>query len=203
MDSSYQSYSNLNKQVADSPYNLAGLKDYKPATPWAVSAVLLEKMMPKCNEQHFPTVQEMDDLYDSWPESGNPFNNKASVLQYTTDCKQVGQICGPAQATCTPARQNFTQRPMSICIANIIMSDDKLFYIAYAQNKETRREWHLAQVDLENSIKLHPQCLQDGRFLLNFYIQHYKDANLNLTERRFRLEYHTKNSQKFYQRISL
>ena len=79
-----ENFSNLNKNVVDSPYNIAGLKKFNPATPWAASAALTDMATAELKVDTFPTVQEMDDQYDSWLESGNPFNEKASHLQLDT-----------------------------------------------------------------------------------------------------------------------
>jgi hypothetical protein len=45
-------------------------------------------------------------------------------------------------------------------------------------------------------MKLHPQCLQDGKFLVQFYIQHYNDNSVNLTDQRYWLENHSRDNQK-------
>jgi hypothetical protein len=45
-------------------------------------------------------------------------------------------------------------------------------------------------------MKLHPQCLQDGKFLEQFYIQHFNDESVNLTDKRHWLEYHAHENQK-------
>jgi hypothetical protein len=38
--------------------------------------------------------------------------------------------------------------------------------------------------------------LQDGRFLAEFYIEHYRDKKLDICNRRYWLEYHKSNSHK-------
>jgi hypothetical protein len=45
-------------------------------------------------------------------------------------------------------------------------------------------------------MKLHPQCLQDGKFLAQFYIQHYNDNFVNLNNKHYWLEYHSNPNQK-------
>jgi hypothetical protein len=40
-------------------------------------------------------------------------------------------------------------------------------------------------------MKLHPSCLQDGKFLVQFHIQHFNDDSVNLTDQKFWLEYHS------------
>jgi hypothetical protein len=45
-------------------------------------------------------------------------------------------------------------------------------------------------------MKLHPSCLQDGKFLVQFFIQHFNDDSVNLTEKRYWLEYHSHHNKK-------
>jgi hypothetical protein len=37
----------------------------------------------------------------------------------------------------------------------------------------------------------YPSCLQDGRFLLNFFICHHSDSRVNAINKRYWLQYHT------------
>jgi hypothetical protein len=46
------------------------------------------------------------------------------------------------------------------------------------------------------SLQQHPQYLQDGRFLAEFYIEHHRDKKLDICNRRYWLEYHKSNSHK-------
>jgi hypothetical protein len=40
-------------------------------------------------------------------------------------------------------------------------------------------------------MKLHPSYLQDGKFLIQFYIQHFNDNSVNLSDQQFWLEHHS------------
>eukprot|EP00978_Attheya_sp_CCMP212_P035800 scaffold157897_cov33-Attheya_sp.AAC.1 len=84
-------------------------------------------------------------------------------------------------------RKPFLLAPPSI---DIIKSKDKLFFITYSRPDKHRKEWKLVQLDFECSMKLYPNCLQDGKFIVNFYIQHHNGDKLHITDRRFWLEYH-------------
>jgi hypothetical protein len=55
----------------------------------------------------------------------------------------------------------------------------------------------LSRVDFQRSLQQYPNCLQDGRILMEFFIKHHRDKNLDVCNRRYRLEYHNTNSQKF------
>jgi hypothetical protein len=76
-------------------------------------------------------------------------------------------------------------------ISNIIASDDKLFFIAHKIGTQDASEWRLVRVALADSLKLHPSCLQDGRFYVDFYILHPADIRYNATNQRYWIHYHT------------
>jgi hypothetical protein len=78
------------------------------------------------------------------------------------------------------ANQSFSQ-----FVANIIKSDDKQFFIHHSPLNQSRQEWKLVQINFPSTMKLHLQCFQDGKFIVQFYIQHYNDKSVNLTDQRY------------------
>jgi hypothetical protein len=54
----------------------------------------------------------------------------------------------------------------------------------------------LVRVDLKSSLSKDTNCLQNGRFLVEFFIQHHRDTTLDIRQRRFWLEYHKSNHHK-------
>jgi hypothetical protein len=79
----------------------------------------------------------------------------------------------------------------------LFRSEDKLFFIAYSQERSQRRkEWKLVRIDFKKSLQQHPSCLQDGQFLAEFFIEHHRDKNLDISSRRYWLEYHSSTSHK-------
>jgi hypothetical protein len=52
------------------------------------------------------------------------------------------------------------------------------------------------RIDFHSSLKKNPSCLHNGRFLVEFFIEHHRDSTLDIRERRFWLEYHRSNSHK-------
>jgi hypothetical protein len=131
----------------------------------------------------FPALQHLDNEFDGWPESGNPFINRQTItpaIQRTSNDNNI------------PVLPNLV-RTKSTIIADLIRSEDKLFFIAYSQERSQRRkEWKLVRIDLKKSLQQHPSCLQDGQFLAEFFIEHI----LDISSRRYWLEYHSSNSQK-------
>jgi hypothetical protein len=150
----------------------------------------------------FPTISELDAEYDSWPESGNPFAHEETAFSgkkapATTIGYTNMNSSDPAKLPSLRLLSTLTaSRPFSQLVADIIKSDDKLFFISYSPPNQTRREWKLVQIDFPSTMKLHPSCLQDGKFLVQFYIQHFNDNSVNLTDQRFWLEYHSTSNAK-------
>jgi hypothetical protein len=187
ISSSDTNFGNLHKKTVSQPYKIIGVEGYEPSQPWAQSAEATQLNLALLEDiPTFPTVQEMDNQFDGWPESGNPFVNR--------------DIVSPAIAETVHA--NISALPNSIrtkamIIADLIRSEDKLFFIAYSQERsQVRKEWKLVKIDFKRSLQQHPQCLQDGRFLAEFYIEHHRDKKLDICNRRYWLEYHKSNSHK-------
>jgi hypothetical protein len=64
-------------------------------------------------------------------------------------------------------------RTKSSRVADLVRSEDRLFFIAYAQEKsQARKEWKLARVDFQRPLQQYPNCLHDGRFFMEFFIEH-------------------------------
>jgi hypothetical protein len=53
------------------------------------------------------------------------------------------------------------------------------------------REWRLVRVVLSDSSSLSPSCLQDGRFLVEFYTLHFDNVRHNACNQRYWLQYHS------------
>ncbi len=79
----------------------------------------------------------------------------------------------------------------------IILSTDKLFFIAHKIGMADCYEWHLVRVAFQDSISLYPPCLQDGCFLVKFYMAHTADACYNAINQRYWLQYRDCNSPMF------
>jgi hypothetical protein len=75
-------------------------------------------------------------------------------------------------------------------MASIIKSSDKLFFIAHSYNHPTMHEWRLICVAFKASTTLSPSCLQDGRFLVEFFTLHHNNIWYNAINQHFWLQYH-------------
>ncbi len=79
----------------------------------------------------------------------------------------------------------------------IISSTDKLFFIAHKIGTADCRKWRLVRVAFQDSISLYPSCLQDGRFLVDFYTAHPSDVRFNAINQCFWLQYRDHNAPTF------
>ncbi len=81
--------------------------------------------------------------------------------------------------------------PISLLVRSIIDSSDWLFYVSHSLGNPFVWEWHLIRVALSDSTSLSSLCLQDGRFLVKFYILHFDDFHFNVTSQHYWLQYHS------------
>jgi hypothetical protein len=65
---------------------------------------------------------------------------------------------------------------LSTLVASIINLSDRLCFIAHSLGNPTTREWRLVRVAFANSTALYPSCLQDKRFLVEFYTLHHANV---------------------------
>jgi hypothetical protein len=79
----------------------------------------------------------------------------------------------------------------------ITSSTDKLFFIAHMIGTAESYEWHLVCVAFQDSVLLYPLCLQDGRFLVKFYMAHPADARYNAINQQFWLQHRNCNAPMF------
>jgi hypothetical protein len=96
---------------------------------------------------------------------------------------------GPPPATLI--YDNPTIPSISTLTTAIIKSSDKLFFISNPIGTNEAREWRLIRIAFQESMSLYPSCLQNGRFLVEFYTCHPSDSWFNAINQRFWLQYHT------------
>jgi hypothetical protein len=80
---------------------------------------------------------------------------------------------------------------LNILTRAIIQSRDRLFFISHSIGQNEAREWRLVQVAFDESMSSYLLCLQDGWFLLAFFICHPSDSRINAINQRYWLQYHT------------
>jgi hypothetical protein len=82
---------------------------------------------------------------------------------------------------------------ISTLAPQIISSTNRLFFIAHKIGAANCSKWHLVQVAFHDSISLYPSALQDGRFLVKFYVVHPSDVWYNATNQQYWLQYSERN----------
>jgi hypothetical protein len=92
-DQAFGKLDNLDKKLSDNSYTVADIDGFTPSQPWAAPAAFAQIREAEFRAIKFPTVEELDADYDSWPKSGNPFS---TVLESSLS----GQLLrGSGQAT--------------------------------------------------------------------------------------------------------
>ena len=76
-----------------------------------------------------------------------------------------------------------------ILAQRIISSADKLF--SSQGRLSLVFKWHLVRVAFSASTSSYPSCLEDGKYIVDFYSSHPVDFCLNAINQRFWLCYHT------------
>ena len=101
---------------------------------------------------------------------------------------QPALYTGPPPAPPTHVQPSIPA--ISDLATSIIRSSDKLFFISHGIGTDTAREWRLVRVAFQDSITHYAPCLQDGKFLVEFYIAHRDDSRYNAINRRHWIQYH-------------
>jgi len=132
---------------------------------------------------HFPTLWELNEELDNWGDIPVDIETYVDNRMPISSCRN---------ATFT---SKITPLPTAAHLASkIVSSKSKLFFISWKAPASSRREWHLVRVNLESSLSLNPECLHNGKFLVEFFICHPKDRTLHPRNQRWWLEYHASSS---------
>jgi hypothetical protein len=77
----------------------------------------------------------------------------------------------------------------------IITSADKLFFISHKIGgvDDDVREWRLVCIALSATTSSYPSCLDDGKYIVKFFISHPADYRYNAPNQRFWLQYHNQS----------
>jgi hypothetical protein len=98
---------------------------------------------------------------------------------------------GPPPAALTHAIPAIPS--ISLLVAAIVRSTDRLFFVLFKFGDNNAREWRLAHVAFMDSMSLYPSCTLDGRLLFEFYICHPADWRYNAVNQRYWLQLHSRS----------
>jgi hypothetical protein len=179
-------FGQLFRPIGETPYKEAGIKGFTPPQPFKLPANFASG--PDASDFYWPSLSELNEEMQPFPW----LPGEQSLVEANDEFEDG--YTPPVMYTGPPPSAPITSPPtipdISTLAASIIASSDKLFLVAFAQSP-SYREWRLVRVALADSISLHPACLQDGRFLVEFYVQHDADVRYNNINRRFWLQYHS------------
>jgi len=178
-------YGQLYRPIGANPFKEAGLKGFKPPTPFQVPRHFLDVGYFK--DFRWPTLSELNDDLDPYPWRND--DERRLILSGDPPIITPVMYNGPPPSPPTPHDNTFTPPTITGLVPKIIASSDKLFFITYKLGSSTCREWCLVRVAFTDSIALYPSALQDGRFLVEFYILHPSNVRYNATNQRYWLQY--------------
>eukprot|EP00956_Cyclotella_meneghiniana_P034898 scaffold109224_cov64-Cyclotella_meneghiniana.AAC.4 len=177
-------FSQLYRPISKSPYHEAGISGFKPSQPFSVQAHFSTTI--RADDFYWPTVSELNEELAPFPWQPN---EEHSFTEEPTDSVEMAPLLytGPPPAAPTTAAPSVPE--ISTLAPAIINSQDKLFFISLPISTNYS-EWRLVRVAFADTMSLHPACLQDGKFLVDFYISHTDDIRYNNINQRFWLQYH-------------
>lgn len=137
LQSSDQAYSELHCKTIDNPYTKAHIDGYSPATPWAAPAAFIQTLT--CEVTKFPTVKELDEEIDFKDESTPaPPSRNSDTEPTTNNAKKEQPDHLLTLRSTTAANTKITGQTFSTIIRDIVISQGKMFFIAYHLPDEDR-----------------------------------------------------------------
>ncbi len=141
-----------------------------------------------------------DQVLEFWWPSLVELNDNLSPFYWSSEEEQCHYLLGDTILTLpaiytgpppsTPTYCNPTMPMLSNLTQSIIQSSNS-FFISPSIGTNEACEWQLVRLVLQESMSLYPSCLQDGHFLVKFYISHPADLGYNVINTHFWLQYHT------------
>ena len=186
-------YGQLHVPIQKDPYMNAGIKGFQPPQPHKSTS--LPVLSDSGSEDiKFPTLAELNaELFD-WEdgEEETMLANEPLCADIEVFATTRSQSAAAKRKPLPPIDPPDAPKVPEIgpLTASILQSDDKLFFVSHRIPGSSSAEWALVRVDLPRTMQAHPQALQDGRFLVEFYTCHPKDKRFNAINQRYWLEYH-------------
>ena len=177
-------FGQIHKPLAKSPFVKAGLEGFTPLQPYKLPANYASTH--DFNDFYWPSLKELNDELCPFPWFEGERERHLSVDDSIESAVAMYQGPPPTPPTLTPSVVPSIEQ----LAPAIVRSIDKLFFISHTTTNAEYREWRLVRVALEDSMSLRPTCLQDGRFLVEFYIMHTSDSRYNGINQRYWLQYH-------------
>ena len=181
LDGADNQFGQLYRRIKEHPYKEAGINGFTPPTPFVVPDHFLTT--DDALRFHWPTLAELNEEL-SLSSSDVEMAMESESLPVTTPGMYTGPPPAPPLCSVPPVPS------ASILAQRIINSADKLFFISRKIGFSIR-EWRLVRVAFSASTSSYPSCLEDGKYIVDFYSSHPADCRLNAINQRFWLRYHT------------
>jgi hypothetical protein len=191
LDGADTRYGQLYKPIGANPFKEAGIKGFIPPSPFKVPVNFIDigdvAVFP------WPTLAELIDDIEPFPWRNNEEHRQ--ILSDDDPFSPAVMYTRPPPSLPLPAEPTNPSSPSITTLAPLIISStDKLFFIAHKIGTANCYEWRLVRVMFQDSVSLYPPCLQDGRFLVKFYMAHPADARYNAINQCYWLQYRDHNS---------
>ena len=188
IDGRDKQFSQLYPKFKEHPYQEAGIKGFTPPTPFVAPTNFITTSDALCFT--LPTLAELNTKIhgDNGLMDNDKFLDTGNLI-----LPVAGLYTGPPPAapSCSipvvPSANSLAQQ--------IIKSADKLFFILHkiGGSVEDVREWRLIRVAFSATTASYPSCLDDGKYIVDFYVSHPADFRSNAVNKRFWLQYHNQS----------
>jgi hypothetical protein len=185
-------YSQLHKPIGKHLFKEAGIKGFTPPLPFQVPTGYLDIGV---GDFHWPTLAELNNKLDPFPWRDDE-ERRLMLSKNDSFCPPV-MYTGPPPLPPTMSPHKDTPPTITTLSPLIISSSDKLFFISSKIGTADCCKWQLVRVAFEDSVALYPSCLQDGCFLVDFYMSHPADVRYNAINQCFWLQYRNRNTPTF------
>ena len=175
-------YGQIYTPMRKNPYSEAGIKGFHSTEPFKPAEFSVMSAIPSDDDIHFLTLAELLAECFEWHEG-----EESTVLADDSLCEEIelfhaNVLTSPCPPTTTPSAPPVPL--IGPLVASLLASDDKLFFISHRVPGSGVTEWSLVRIILRDSLKEHPNCLQDSRFLVDFFTCHPKEKLFNAVNQR-------------------
>ena len=152
----------------ENPYSDAGIKGFNPTEPFKPSKFSIMSALPTDEDIKFPFLAELLAECFDWNEG-----EEQTVLANDSLCERVEMFStnvlpSPLSPTVSPVPPTLPL--IGPLVASLLSSVNKLFFISHLVPGSGVTEWSLVRVAMRDSLRKHPNCTQDGRFLVDFIL---------------------------------
>ncbi len=177
-------YGQLYCPIGKPPYKKAGINGFTSPQPFKIASHFLTK--GDFRDFHFPALAELNN--NICPFSWLDKKERICALSGINFEEALNLYHSPPTSLAVPSP--LSMPILNSLVASIIASSNCLFFISHSLGTPTTRKWWLVRVSFLDSTALSPSCLQNGRFLVEFYTLLHANVHFNAINQRYWLQYH-------------